>query len=208
MQFLFRVLRKHNMIAYEIGSRLYLNITNKCTCACRFCVRNLSPGVAGYDLRLEKEPNFDEIISAIGDPHAYLEIVFCGYGEPLIRLDTVKAVASWVKAQGIPVRVDTNGLANLFHGRNILPELEGLVDAVSISLNAENAEKYNTICRPVFGAQSYPALLEFIAESIKYIPRVRVSVVDIPEVDIEACREIADRMGVGFKVRHYDPDKY
>ena len=82
------------------------------------------------------------------------------------------------------------------------------MDAVSISLNAENAEKYNAICHPVFGPKSYASLLEFIEESKKYIPRVQVSVVDIPEVDIEACREIAERMGVGFKVRHYDPDKY
>ena len=196
------------MIAYQIGSRLYLNITNRCSCACEFCVRNLAPGVAGYYLQLEKDPSTEEIISAIGDPRAYSEVVFCGYGEPLIRLDTVKAVAAWVKERGVGVRVNTNGLANLWHGRNVLPELAGLIDAISISLNTENAEKYFKICHPVFGPESYSALLEFIQESNKYIPKVQVSVVDISEIDVEACREIAERLGVGFKVRHYSPEKY
>lgn len=196
------------MIAYRIGSSLYLNITNKCSCACEFCVRNLSPGVAGYDLRLEREPFAQEIIAAIGDPQGYSEIVFCGYGEPLIRLDTLKAVAQWLKEQGARVRVNTNGLANLWHKRNILPELEGLVDAISISLNAENAEKYLRICHPPWGLASYAALLEFIKESKQYIPEVQVSVVDIAAIDVEACRVIAEGMGVGFKVRHYAPEKY
>lgn len=196
------------MIAYQIGSSLYLNITNKCSCACEFCVRNLSPGVAGYDLRLEKDPSAQEIISAIGDPAAYSEIVFCGYGEPLLCLDTLKTVARWLKEQGARVRVNTNGLANLWHKRNILPELEGLVDVVSISLNAENAEKYLSICHPPWGHPSYAALLEFVKESKKYIPEVQVSVVDISAIDVEACRAIAEKMGVEFKVRHYAPEKY
>lgn len=196
------------MIAYQIGSRLYLNITNRCSCDCEFCVRSLAPGVAGYNLRLEQEPSVKEIISSIEDPRAYSEIVFCGYGEPLIRLDAVKAVAAWIKEQGGMVRVDTNGLANLWHRRNILPELQGLIDAISISLNAESQEKYCRICHPVFGRDSYPALLEFIEESRKYIPRVQVSVVDISEIDIKACSEIAEKLGVNFKVRHYSPEKY
>lgn len=193
------------MIAYQIGPRLYLNITNKCTNNCYFCVRNLAPGVAGYDLRLDEAPSLEEIIFAIGDPKEYSEIVFCGYGEPLIRLDTVKAVAKWIKDQGGAVRVDTNGLANLYHGRNILPELAGLVDAISISLNAENGEKYCRICRPAFGEESFPALLDFIEQAKRYIPRVRVSVVDVSEIDIEACRELARHLGAEFKVRHYRP---
>jgi TatD DNase family protein len=195
------------MIAYQIGSRLYLNITNKCSCSCDFCVRKLSPGVAGYDLRLEKDPTVEEIISAIGDPRVYSEVVFCGYGEPLIRLDAVKAVARWIKNEGGCVRVNTNGLANLWHGRNVLPELGGLVDALSVSLNAENAEKYFQICHPVLGIESYSALLDFIKESKKHIPKVQVSVVDISEIDVEACGEIAEGLGVGFRVRNYVPEK-
>lgn len=196
------------MIAYKIGSRLYLNITNRCTCSCVFCVRNLSPGVAGYDLWLEEDPSAEAVIDAIGDPSPYSEIVFCGYGEPLIRLETVKTVARWIKGRGVPVRVDTNGLGNLYHGRNIVPELEGLIDSISISLNAESAETYLNVCRPVFGKDSYPSLLEFIRQSKKYIPRVQVSVVNISEIDIKACRGIASESGVEFKVRHYSPEKY
>lgn len=196
------------MIAYQIGSRLYLNITNRCLCSCEFCVRDLAPGVAGYDLRLDADVPSEEVIAAIGNPKDYTEIVFCGYGEPLLCLETVKTVARWIKGNGGTVRINTNGLANLWYGRNILPELEGLVDAISISLNAENEEKYLVVCHPVFGSRSYAALLDFIKESKKYIPRVQVSVVDYPGVDVEACRDIAAELEVGFKVRHYTPEKY
>ena len=193
------------MIAYQIGSSLYLNVTNKCTNDCYFCIRNLAPGVAGYDLRLEEDPSPREIIDKIGDPRKYDQVVFCGFGEPLVSLDTVKEVSRWLKGRGAYVRVDTNGLANLYHGRNVLPELEGLVDAISVSLNAESGEKYCRICRPVFGDDSFPALLDFIEQAKKYIPSVRVSVVDVEEIDIEACRELARDLGVGFRVRHYSP---
>lgn len=196
------------MIAYQIGTGLYLNITNRCICSCEFCVRNLSPGVAGYDLRLEREPSSEEIIAAIGNPGDYTEIVFCGYGEPLLRLETVKAVAAQIKNRGGKVRINTNGLANLWYGRNILPELEGLVDSISISLNAENEEKYLVLCHPIFGSGSFTALLDFIKESKKYIPRVQVTVVDVSEVDLEACGDLAAKLGVGFRVRHYSPEKY
>lgn len=203
LQQLFGMLRCVFLIAYPIGKNLYLNITNRCTNGCYFCVRNFAPGVACYDLRLEKEPTAEEVIKEIGDPSPYREVVFCGFGEPLIRLDVVKEVASWLKEKGARIRVNTNGLANLFHGRNILPELEGLVDAISISLNAENAERYYQICRPAFGIESYDALLDFIRESRKYISCVRVTVVDVPEVDIDRCREIAEKLEVDFRVRHY-----
>jgi len=150
----------------------------------------------------------EEIIAAVGDPRSFAEVVFCGYGEPLIRLDTVKTVAGWLKQQGASVRVNTNGLASLWHGRNILPELKGLVDAISISLNAENAEKYQRICHPQLGEESYSALLEFIKESKKYIPKVQVTVVAVSEIDIESCRKIAEDLDVQFKVRNYAPEKY
>ncbi|HBT20596.1 MAG TPA: radical SAM protein [Peptococcaceae bacterium] len=186
-----------------MDGNLYLNITNRCTNRCCFCVRNYAPGVAGYNLWLKKEPAVEEIIGEIGDPSLYREVVFCGYGEPLIRLDAVKEVSKWLKDKEAWVRVNTNGLANLYHNRNILPELCGIVDAVSISLNAENARKYYKICRPQFGPESYNHLLEFINESKKYIPKVKVTVVDIPQIDVEKCRRIAETMGVDFEVREY-----
>ncbi len=195
---------KQGMIAYPIRNSLYLNITNRCTAACTFCVRYHTDFVKGHNLRLGDEPTAEELTKEIGDPKRYAEVVFCGYGEPLLRLDVVKAVATEVKRLGGKVRIDTNGHANLIYKRNVLPELAGLVDAVSISLNAQNAELYNKVSQPKFGIETYGAVKEFIREAKKYIPDVAVTVVSLPEVDIEACRKIADELGVKLRVREYN----
>jgi TatD family-associated radical SAM protein len=160
-----------------------------------------------YPLWLEKEPTTKEIIKAIGDPKKYKQIVFCGYGEPLIRLDIVKEVAKAIKG-GVKIRIDTNGHGNLYWGKNILPELKGLIDIISISLNAENAKKYNNFCRPFLGEKAYIAVKEFIAEAKKYIPQVEATVVDLPTVDKPACKNIAKELGATFRVRPYYEDKY
>jgi len=191
-------------ITYPIRNSLYLNITNRCTAACTFCVRYHTDFVKGHNLRLRDEPTAEEIVKEIGDPKRYTEIVFCGYGEPLLRLDVVKAVAADVKRRGGMVRVDTNGHANLIHKRNVLPELAGLVDAMSVSLNAQNAALYDKISQPKFGGITYEAVKDFIREAKKHIPDVTVTVVSLPEVDIEACRKIADGLGVKFRVREYN----
>ncbi len=193
-------------IAYELNGALYLNLTNACPNACVFCVRNLAPGVGGYDLRLDREPSAAEAIEAIGDPRRYREIVFCGYGEPTCRLNVLIDVARAIKKTSIPVRLNTNGLGNLINSRDILPDLAGLVDTVSISLNAATAEDYDRLCRSSFGAAAFPALLSFIAESKLYIPRVIVSVVPVEGVDVAACRQLADRLEVEFRVRQVIPD--
>lgn len=191
-------------IAYGIRDSLYLNITNRCTNTCGFCVRNYRDFVKGHNLRLSGEPTAEEVIAAIGNPRDYREVVFCGYGEPLLRLDVVQDVAAWVKRQGGMVRVNTNGQGNLIHQRNIVPELQGLVDAYSVSLNAENDEKYNAICRPVFGACTYEAVKTFIREAAKTAD-VSVTVLNLGEVDVEACRRIArDELHVGFRMRYHD----
>jgi TatD DNase family protein len=195
---------EQGMITYPIRNSLYLNITNRCTAACTFCVRYHTDFVKGHNLRLGEEPTAEELLSEIGDPKRYTEIVFCGYGEPLLRLDVVKAVAAEVKKRGGKVRIDTNGHANLIHKRNVLPELAGLVDAVSVSLNAQNAELYTKISQPKFGIETYEAVKDFIREAKKYIPDVAVTVVSLPEVDIEACRKIADELGVKLRVREYN----
>ena len=191
-------------ITYPIRNSLYLNITNRCTAACTFCVRYRTDFVKGHNLRLAEEPNAEALIKEIGDPGRYAEIVFCGYGEPLLRLDVVKAVAAEVKRLGGKVRIDTNGHANLIHKRNVLPELAGLVDAVSVSLNAQNAELYEKLTQPQFGATTYDAVKEFIREAKKYIPDVTATVVSAPEVDLEACRRIAEELGARFRVREYN----
>jgi TatD DNase family protein len=191
-------------ISYPIRNSLYLNITNRCTAACTFCVRYHTDFVKGHNLRLCDEPTADELLKEIGDPKRYDEVVFCGYGEPLLRLDVVKAVAAEVKRLGGRVRIDTNGHANLIHKRNVLPELAGLVDAVSVSLNAQNAEVYEKLSQPQFGAPTYEAVKEFIREAKKYIPDVTATVVSAPGVDIEACRKIAEGLGAKYRVREYN----
>ena len=195
---------EHGQITYPIRNSLYLNITNRCTAACTFCVRYHTDFVKGHNLRLGEEPAAEELIAQIGDPKRYAEIVFCGYGEPLLRLDVVKAVAAEVKRRGGKVRIDTNGHANLIHKRNVLPELAGLVDAVSVSLNAQNAELYEKISQPKFGIETYGSVKEFIREAKKYIPDVTATVVSLPEVDIDACRRIAEELGAKFRVREYN----
>jgi TatD DNase family protein len=190
---------------YPIRNSLYLNITNRCSNRCTFCAKNTSYVVKGHDLELAREPGADELIQAVGDPRGYKEIVFCGFGEPLLRLDTVKAVAAELKKKGARVRIDTDGQANLVYGRNVLPELKGLVDAVSVSLNAENAHQYDRLCRSPFGEKGFQGVLDFIQEAKKVIPEVVVTIVEMPGVDVEACRKLAEvELGVTFKRRAYD----
>ncbi|WP_353683290.1 TatD family hydrolase [Thermodesulfovibrio sp. 3907-1M] len=190
-------------IAYKIRDTLYLNITNRCTNVCRFCVRFHTDYVKGHNLRLEKEPSANELIEAIGDPKDYKEIVFCGYGEPFLRLSLIKEVAKWIKEHGGRVRINTNGQGNLIHERRILPELAGLIDSISISLNAQDRETYNKICNPS-NPDAYDAVIEFIKEAKEFVPDVQVTVVDVKEVDIKKCEEIANSLGVRFKIRHLD----
>lgn len=200
-----------NTLAYPIGDSLYLNITNRCTNECSFCIRNKSRQFnQQYDLWLNEEPTVEQILAAISDPGKYDQIVFCGYGEPLVRLDVVRAVARALRAtnHALRIRLDTNGTANLYWGRNILPELKGLIDLISVSLNAENAEKYNKLCRPMLGEKTYPAILEFIKEAGKYIPKVEATVVDLPGVDKDACQKTAAQLGASFRIRPYYEENY
>ena len=192
-------------ITYPIRNSLYLNITNRCSNRCSFCAKNASYIVKGHDLELAQEPSAEELLQAVGDPKRYQEIVFCGFGEPLLRLDTVKAVAAELKKKGARVRIDTDGQANLVYGRNILPELQGLVDALSVSLNAGNAAQYHRLCRSPFGEAAFQGILDFIGEARKVIPEVVATIVEMPGVDVEACRRLAeDELGVKFKRRAYD----
>lgn len=190
-------------IAYMIRNSLYLNITNRCSNRCSFCAKFEDFTVKGHNLLLDGEPAFEEVLAAIGKPAGIDEVVFCGYGEPLIRLDLVKRLASELKARGFMVRVNTDGQANLVHGRNILPELSGLVDSVSVSLNAPDAETYERICNTPYGAAGFDAVCDFIREARRHIPQVVASAVTVPGVDMEACRRLAESLGAEFRVRDY-----
>ncbi len=194
-------------IAYRIRNSLYLNITNRCTSRCSFCARDTDTLVKGHNLKLKKEPSADDIIQAIGDTGSYDEVVFCGYGESLLRLDTVKSVASWLKSKdlkALKIRVNTNGHANLIHNRNILPELKGLVDVYSISLNAQNRELYNSICQPSID-RAWDGTVDFIRKAVQTGgAEVIATVVDIPGVDVKECEEIAYSLGAKFRARAFN----
>lgn len=190
-------------IAYRIRNSLYLNITNRCSNHCTFCAKFDEFTVKGHNLLLDHEPGFEEVMAAIGQPEGIDEVVFCGFGESLLRLELVKQVAQTLKQRGYPVRINSDGQANLAHGRNILPELAGLVDSISISLNAPDAVTYGRLCNTPFGEAGWQGVCDFLREAPRYIPDVTATAVTIPGIDIEACRNVAEGLGVKFRVREY-----
>lgn len=195
------------MILYEVGSGLYVNLTNRCTNNCEFCVRVQKDGYYG-DLWLKNEPTLDDIINELAgfDLAKYTELVFCGYGEPTIRLDVLLDFAKHVKSiSDITVRINTNGHANLIHGYDVTPKFEGLIDEVSISLNTADARSYQNLCHCEFGENAFGALIEFASLAKRYVKKVLLSVVrtTIPDEDIEKCQKIANDAGVVLKVREF-----
>jgi TatD DNase family protein len=190
-------------IAYRIRDSLYLNITNRCSNRCSFCAKFDDFTVKGHFLRLEHEPSVREVLSAVGDAAGCEEVVFCGYGEPLLRLDLVIAVARKLKQRGLRVRINTDGQANLVHGRNILPELAGLVDSISVSLNAADAATYARLCNTPFGGSGFQAVCDFLREAPRHIPQVTASAVTVPGLDVAAVRRLAESLGVSFREREY-----
>ncbi len=190
-------------IAYRIRNSLYLNITNRCSNRCSFCAKFSDFFVKGHFLKLDHEPSFDEVMDAVGDPAGYDEIVFCGYGEPLLRLDLVRRIAAELKRRGCRVRINTDGQANLVHGRNVLPELAGIVDTVSVSLNAADPATYAELCATPFGEAGFTGVCDFIAEATKHIPSVVASAVTVPGLDIEPIRRLALSLGATFREREY-----
>lgn len=193
-----------NTYTYRLGNSLYINLTNRCTNACDFCLRNCSKGYGGYELWLDREPEAAEVIREIGDPATYEEIVFCGFGEPVLRLDALCEIARYVKSRGGKIRLNTNGQGNLIHGRSIVKDLKGLIDIVSISLNASNAQEYQNACHSEFGESAYYSLLVFARECSAASIEVVLSVVDIigPE-EVEKCKLIADSVGAKLRVRKF-----
>jgi len=199
---------KTGTVSYQIRNSLYLNLTTRCTADCSFCTRLTRPVVQGYNLKLDREPTTEEVWHSIDDCKKYDEIVFCGYGEPTLRLDTIKEVSKKIKEAGGKVRLNTNGHGNVINKRNILPELKGLVDSISISLNADTAEAYDRIVRPLPGLRDeiYDRVKEFIEEAKKYIPEVQATIVTHQEgVDEEVCEEISkNEFDVKYRPRRYN----
>ena len=191
-------------IAYVIRNSLYLNITSRCSNRCVFCSRETAPYVKGHYLGLKEDPTAEELIEAIGDPSGYDEVVFCGFGESTERMDVLTVVAGYLKEKGSKVRLDTNGLGDLINGRPICEELKGLIDTICISLNTNLEEEYQKLCNSEFNGKAYPSLISFIKKARDNIPDVMVSIVGMPGIDVEACRKIAEELGVRFRVREYN----
>lgn len=199
----------YSQLIYSIADSLYINISNRCTLECQFCPKTHGDRhVHAYDLTLDKQPSSVEIIKELAKPETkledYKEVVFCGFGEPTLRLKVLKEVASHLKKQGKKVRLNTDGLGNLVHKRNILPELSTYIDAVSISLNSDNEASYIQHCAPKLD-NSYQSVLEFIRLAPRYIQNVRVTAIDgLEQVDIDKCRLIAQQNDVDFLMRKLD----
>lgn len=197
-------------ITYPIKNGIYVNMTNRCPCACTFCLRHNGDGVFGSDsLWLEREPTVDEVCESINkwDLTQYSEVVFCGYGEPTERLDDLLKVATHIKSvSDIKIRINTNGLADLIWNEKTAPKLKGLVDTVSISLNTTNKEDYFKIVRPKFGIDSYDAMLRFAKDCTNYVPNVVMTVVDVvtSKEEQDICRKICESIGVTLRVRPYE----
>ena len=196
-------------VTYAAGTAIYVNMTNRCPCACTFCLRHNKDHVFNSDsLWLDREPTVEEVCNSLNawDLTQYKEIVFCGYGEPTERLYDLLEVAKYIKTKSnIKIRINTNGLADLIWKESTAPKLAGLIDAVSISLNATKKEEYLKVVRPKFGIESYDAMLKFTKDCTAYVPSVVMTVVDVVTSAEEQaiCRRICESVGATLRIRPY-----
>lgn len=189
---------------------LYVNLTNRCNCDCVFCLRGKKNMAADSSLWLEREPTVDEVKTAFDTApwHVVKEVVFCGFGEPTIRLAELTELLAYVKKirPNMPTRLNTNGLGELYHGREIAADFANILDTASISLNAATAEKYFKLTRAAYGIKSFDAMLTFAEHMKAFVPHVVLTVVDhvTPPEEIAACRKICDERGLTLRVRPYE----
>lgn len=204
-------MKKEMTIVYDVHDGLYINLTNRCPCACTFCLRQTMDTVGkSGGLWLEHEPSIEEVKQAIDgvDLHRYAEVVFCGFGEPTERLDTLLEAAAYIK-QVCPdkkIRINTNGLGDLVNGEPIAPKLRGLIDVVSVSLNTPNAQEYLKLTRSKFGEQSFDAMLAFAKSAGEQGIEVVMTTVDttISHKEEKQCQAICDRIGARYRIRPWE----
>ena len=194
-------------ILYTYKNSVYANITNKCNCSCTFCIRSLKDGVGSADtLWHQQNPTTDEVLNAIRnyDFEGFDELVFCGYGEPTCALETLLAAAKVAKEEkNLRTRLNTNGLGNEENGRNIVPEIAKAIDAVSISLNAPDSQKYSEVTRPKYEG-AFDKMVDFAIKCKEEIKDVKWSIVDVlPEEDIEKCKALSESTGIKLRIRHF-----
>lgn len=201
---------KKMTILYKVHQNLYVNLTNKCPCACTFCLRQTRDQMGESDsLWLEREPTCEEIIAEFAkfDRRDFKELVFCGFGEPTERLDTLLAVAKYAKdTWQIPTRINTNGLSDLIHQKRTAPLLEGLIDTVSISLNTPDPVRYHELVRSRFGDRSFQAMLDFAKDCTQYVPHVVMTTVSttLTKEEEERCAAICRELGVTYRIRPWE----
>ena len=197
-------------ILYKVHNNLYVNLTNKCPYACTFCLRQTMDRIGESDrLWLEREPSVEEVKKEFEkwDMKQFGEIVFCGFGEPTERFDDLKEVAAFVKEKyGMKTRINTNGVGSLINERDIAPEMKGLIDTVSISLNNPVKEEYLSLVRSKFGDQSFEVMLDFAKECVKYVPNVVMTTVDttISKEEEAQCQKICDEIGATYRIRPWE----
>lgn len=197
-------------ILYKVHNNLYVNLTNKCPCACTFCLRQTRDHMEDSGvLWLEKEPTVEEVIADFDNFNMddYDEVVFCGFGEPTERIDVLLKVAGYVKkTYDKKIRINTNGLGSLINNRDITPELEGLIDTVSISLNTPDKERYYELTRSKFGIESFDAMLDFAKKAVKYVPNVVMTTVSttITAEEEKECQKICDSLEVKYRIRPWE----
>lgn len=196
---------------YALDGNLYVNLTNRCSNGCHFCVRNERASYYGNYLWLRHgDPTAEKVIAAIagmGELSKFKEVVFCGFGEPTYKVAEMLAVADYVHSKGGVTRLNTNGQGNLVNKRDITPELKGKIDKINVSLNASSAEKYQPVCRSMFGEAGYTGMLEFARLCRKNGIECWFSVVDcIGEDEVSACKRVADSVGIPLRVRAYISD--
>ena len=197
------------MEARGIKKNIYVNLTNRCPCACTFCLRTTKKMAETNSLWLQKEPTIEEVIAEFEsiDISLYDEIIFCGFGEPTERLDAIIEISKYIKKRNsnMPTRINTNGLGDLINKKEIEPLLKDLIDTVSISLNAPTAEEFYEITKNKFGIESYEAMKKFAVSCKSYIPNVVFTVVDcIGEDDIKTSQKVCDDLGIKLRVRPFE----
>lgn len=195
---------------YELDGNVYINLTNKCSNGCEFCVRNERASYYGNYLWIKHgDPTAEKVIAELEkkDVSAYKELVFCGFGEPTYKMGEMTAIAEYAHSRGLKTRLNTNGQGNLINKRDIVPELKGKIDLVNVSLNAPDAESYQKICHSQYRLDAFPALVEFAKSCVKNGVACRFSVVDcIGAEAVESCRRLAESEGVPLYVRKYIAD--
>lgn len=202
--------KRKEEILYKVHNNLYVNLTNRCPCACTFCLRQSMDRIGESDsLWLDHEPTYEEVTQAFREKNMdeYDEVVFCGFGEPTEAFDLLVRVADFVKKEyNKPIRINTNGLGNLVNNRDICPELKGRVDEISISLNTPDADEYLKIVRPKFGKKSFQAMLDFAKEAAQYVPKVIFTTVDttLTKEEEARCAQICKSLGVTYRIRAWE----